>query len=186
MLTTRHSSSTPPPPTAVPTQVLKGLTATEQQMKSTHVIYRQRFLLKNNCGDRGWTQGSMAMDFSVVGSCIVGHNERWRRGRRRGEEWMRDCGCFSVWEKMSDQVLSNDSRGWTCMNKEQFLFASQASEVQHEHRTICQSENRLFCMTYFCSCVSVSGLLTDLWWAGPSHQRPFSSSYMQQTRFGCI
>lgn len=124
--------------------------------------------------------------FSVVGSCIVGHNERWRRGRRRGEEWMRDCGCFSVWEKMSDQVLSNDSRGWTCMNKEQFLFASQASEVQHEHRTICQSENRLFCMTYFCSCVSVSGLLTDLWWAGPSHQRPFSSSYMQQTRFGCI
>lgn len=29
----------------------------------------------------------MAMDFSVVGSCIVGHNERWKGGRRGGEEW---------------------------------------------------------------------------------------------------
>lgn len=66
-----------------PGRALGGLTATEPQMKSTHVIYRQCFLLENNCGDRDWARGSMAMDFSVVGSCIVGHNERWKE---RGEE----------------------------------------------------------------------------------------------------
>lgn len=71
VLTARHSPTTPPP---------SRPTASEQQMKSTHVIYRQRFLLKNNCGDRSWAQGSMAMDFSVVGSCIVEHNERWGGG----------------------------------------------------------------------------------------------------------
>lgn len=42
------------PHLTIPTLVLGVLHPAEQQMKSAHVIYRQRFLLKNNCGDRGW------------------------------------------------------------------------------------------------------------------------------------
>ncbi len=52
----------------------------------------------------------MTMDFSVVGSCSVGRNERWKGGRRGGEEWKRDRCCFSDREKRSDEILSNYSR----------------------------------------------------------------------------
>lgn len=78
VLTARHSSITPG-------RALGGLTATEPRMKSTHVIYRQCFLFKNNCGDRDWDRESMVMDFFffAVGSCIVRHNERWKE---RGED----------------------------------------------------------------------------------------------------
>lgn len=37
----------------------------------------------------------MAMDFSVVGSCSVGRNERWKGGRR-GEEGRRGGGAGAV------------------------------------------------------------------------------------------
>lgn len=89
-------------------RALGGLTATEPQMKSTHVIYRQCFLLKNNCGDRDWARESMAMDFSAVGSCIVGHNERWKERRGRGE-WKRDC-FFLMGKKMFVQSLEKERR----------------------------------------------------------------------------
>lgn len=140
----------------VPTQGLRGLT--EQQMKSTHVIYRQRFLLKNNCGDHGWAQGSMAMDFSVVGSCIVGHNERWKGGRRGGEEGRSGRGTAAVF-LIGRKCLTRSSvtilevrDTWI---KNTFCLHQR---VQHEHRIICQSLNRLFCMAYFSSCVFVSAL----------------------------
>lgn len=42
------------------------------------------------------------MDFSVVRSYVVGHNERWKKG---GEELERDCCCLSDWEKMSEMSL---------------------------------------------------------------------------------
>lgn len=74
------------------------------------------------------------MDFSVVRSYVVGHNERWKKG---GEELERDCCCLSDWEKMSEQVLSYYSRGKKHMNAEYFLFESTMN-------TICQSLNRIF------------------------------------------
>lgn len=104
MLTARHSCV--PPPRRPRPGALGGLAATEQQMKSTHVIYRQCFLLKNNCGDRDWARGSMAMDFSAVGSCIVGHNERWEeREGRSGRENAVFRFFFPDARKMSDRSL---------------------------------------------------------------------------------
>lgn len=103
VLTARHSCITPD-------GALGGLTATEPQMKSTHVIYRQCFLLKNNCGDRDWARGSMSMDFSAVGSCIVGHNKRWKE---RGEERtgrVEERLLFSDGKKMFDQSLEAQER----------------------------------------------------------------------------
>lgn len=140
------------PHLAVPTQVLQGLTAAEQQMKSTHVIYRQRFLLKNNCGDRGWAQGSMAMDFSVVGSCSVGRNERWKEREGGEEAGRRDRRCFSDRKGLTRSSVTilefrdtGVKKSFCCFVLRQKLWNLVLSThgVLHEHRIIWQSLNGL-------------------------------------------
>lgn len=110
-----------------PGRALEGLTATEPQMKRTHVIYRQCFLLKNNCGDRDWAQGSMAMDFSVVRSCIVGHNARWKEhGEERMGVRVEERLLFSDGKKRFDQSLDTQERRF---------HALLSSEGRQEART---------------------------------------------------
>lgn len=96
----------------LPPQVCRGLTASPQQMKSTHVIYRQRFLLQNNCGERG-RAAIDAYGFFAVGSCSIGRNERWRRDRF----------CVSNREKRSEQMFSSLS-SWF-LRKANFLPKSE-------------------------------------------------------------